>query len=83
MNKETLIKQLLYRSNHRGCKETDILLGKYFNKKQSELSDDKLEIYRKFLEEDDVFIYDWITNKADAPGEYGDLVGEIKRFHGF
>lgn len=83
MNKETLIKQLLYRSNHRGCKETDILLGKYFNQKHQKLNDEELEIYRKFLEEDDVFIYDWITNKADAPGEYEGLVREIKGFHGF
>jgi antitoxin CptB len=82
MNKEILIKQLLYRSNHRGCKETDILLGKFFNEKHSEFDDEKLKIYRSFIEEDDVFIYDWVTDKIDVPMEYGLLVGEIREFHG-
>ncbi len=81
MNKENLIKQLLYRSNHRGCKETDILLGKFFNEKYKEFSDSKLELYRSFIEEDDVFIYDWITSKIESPKEYADLVLEIKKFH--
>ena len=55
MSKENLIKQLLYRSNYRGCKETDILLGKFFSDKYLELDDDELEVYRRFIEEDDMF----------------------------
>ena len=47
MNKEILIKQLLYRSKHRGCKETDILLGKFAEEKITNFSDEKLNLYQK------------------------------------
>lgn len=81
MNKEILIKQVLYRSQHRGCKETDILLGKYIVKKINEFDDEKLELYQKFINEDDLAIYDWILSRMNVPEEYVGLVGEIREFH--
>ena len=60
MEKEILIKQLLYRSNHRGCKETDILLGKFFNSEFKNFSDEKLNLYNQFISQDDALIYDWL-----------------------
>jgi len=81
MNKEILIKQVLYRSQHRGCKETDILLGKYIVKKINEFDDEKLELYQKFINEDDLAIYDWILSRLNVPEEYLGLVGEIREFH--
>lgn len=81
MEKELLLKQLRYRSNHRGCKETDILLGKFFNEKFGELDDYDLEIYRRFIEEDDMLIYDWIMKKIAVPEDYLELVEAIQEFH--
>lgn len=81
MQKELLLKQLSYRSNHRGCKETDILLGKFFNEKFAELDDKNLEIYRKFIEEDDMLIYDWILGKVRAEEVYLPLIEMIRGFH--
>ena len=81
MNKEILIKQVLYRSQHRGCKETDILLGKYIVEKINEFDDEKLDLYQKFINEDDFAIYDWILNKMNVPEEYVGLVVEIREFH--
>ncbi len=81
MQKELLLKQLSYRSNHRGCKETDILLGKFFNEKFAELDDKNLEIYRKFIEEDDMLIYDWILGKVRAKEVYLPLIEMIRGFH--
>ncbi len=81
MEKSLLLKQLLYRSNHRGCKETDILLGKFFSEKFSEFGDAKLENYRRFIEEDDMLIYDWILGKVAAKDEYKLLIDEIRKFH--
>jgi antitoxin CptB len=81
MQKDLLLKQLKYRSNHRGCKETDILLGRFFNEKFSELNDEDLEIYRRFIEEDDMLIYDWILEKIATKSEYLPLVCQIKKFH--
>lgn len=81
MQKDLLLKQLKYRSNHRGCKETDVLLGNFFNEKFSQLSDDELEIYRHFIEEDDMLIYDWILGKAESENKYQTLILEIRKFH--
>ncbi len=81
MNKEILIKQVLYRSQHRGCKETDILLGKYIVEKINEFDDEKLDLYQKFINEDDLAIYDWILSRMNVPEEYVGLVGEIREFH--
>lgn len=81
MEKELLLKQLLYRSNHRGCKETDILLGKFFSEKFNEFNDKNLEIYRRFIEEDDLLIYDWILGKVAVKNGYEKLVEEIRKFH--
>jgi len=74
-----LHKQLLYRSIHRGCKETDFLIGKFAEKKLGEIKD--LEIFGKFLEEDDAQIYDWLLDKENTPEIYRNLVLQIKEFH--
>lgn len=76
--KDILLKQLSYRSNHRGCKETDILLGKFFNEKFTELD---LQLYRSFIAEDDALIYDWIMGKKGAKAEYLELIESIRTFH--
>ena len=81
--KDLLLKKLLYRSTYRGCKETDVLLGKFFQKKYQDFEDKNLEIYQQFIEEDDALIYDWLMSKIDAPEIYQDLVKEIQQFHDF
>jgi antitoxin CptB len=81
MDKEIFIKQLLYRSMHRGCKETDILLGKFIVDKILEFNDDKLQLYQNFIDEDDLMIYEWILNKSNIPEQYVEMVDEIRTFH--
>ena len=79
MNNENFVKQLLYRSVHRGCKETDFLIGEFAKVKLAEISD--LELFGRFLEEDDLRIYDWILGKEESPKEYLRLLQEIRDFH--
>jgi len=81
MPNKILSKQLLYRSTHRGCKETDFLIGKFVTAKLSEITDSKLNLLTKFLEEDDLKIYDWILGKEVVPEGYLELIGEICEFH--
>jgi diadenosine tetraphosphate (Ap4A) HIT family hydrolase/succinate dehydrogenase flavin-adding protein (antitoxin of CptAB toxin-antitoxin module) len=76
---EDLIKQILYRSLHRGCKETDFLIGKFAENKLSEIND--LELFGRFLEEDDAKIYDWLLDKEPAPEYYSQVILQIKEFH--
>lgn len=79
MSNDLFLKQLNYRSNHRGCKETDILLGKFFNEKFDEISD--LKNYGELIEEDDMLIYDWIMKKTPVLQKYQKLVSQIQQFH--
>ena len=48
-DKELLIKKLLYRSIHRGCKETDILLGNFAIARTESFDDSKLDRSAKEL----------------------------------
>jgi len=76
------IKKMLYRSWHRGCKETDILLGDYAKNKIFDLNDSQLALLEKLLEVDDTFLYNWITEKSSAPEEHDhEILRDIKEFH--
>ncbi len=79
MNKEILVKQLIYRSIHRGCKETDFLIGEFSKAKLNEIND--LELFGKFLEEDDMLLYDWILGKVEVEKQYQEIVLKIRQFH--
>ena len=79
--KELLIKKLLYRSIHRGCKETDILLGNFAIASVESFNDSKLALYQNFISEDDMEIYDWILRAKTTPEKYQSLVTEIQKFH--
>jgi antitoxin CptB len=76
---EQSLKQILYRSTHRGCKETDFLIGEFVKAKLAEIYD--LKIFSDFLQEDDWNIYDWLLNKQQEPAQYKKIVGEIRAFH--
>ena len=76
-----LRKQILYRSSHRGCKETDFLLGNFFSEKLTSLAESDLTLVCSFLEEDDLKIYDWILDKEIMPNAYLALVADIRKFH--
>ena len=80
-NKELFLKELLYRSTHRGCKETDILIGKFAEAKLANFNDKELQLFKNFIIEDDAEIYDWILNKSPCPQVYVGLVGDIRVFH--
>ena len=63
-------KRLLYRSNYRGFKEADILLGGFAKAYMHELTDLEVEQFEHLLEAKDHDIYDWITGKKDLPKAY-------------
>lgn len=80
-NQKDLVNKLLYRSLHRGCKETDFLLGKYSESFVFEMDLGELKLFEEFLEEDDMAIYDWILSKINAPEKYSKLLKKIRDFH--
>ena len=64
MSNQTLIKRLKYRSWHRGCKETDLILGHFADQRLETLDPALLATYEALLDEDDAYIWDWLTGKA-------------------
>lgn len=61
------LKRLRYRSWHRGCKETDLVLGTFCDRHLDSMSDDELVRFEALLAEDDADIWNWLTEKTLCP----------------
>ena len=67
-NKEILKKQIIYRSNHRGVKEMDLLLGSFVKKYINDLQNDDLQDLMNILLIEDEIIQKWYFEKvSDNP----------------
>ena len=82
MSTENQLKKIIYRAVHRGCKETDFLLGDFFVANKNDISELGLDLCEKFLDEDDMLIYDWILEKIPHDEIYKNLIEKIRKFHG-
>jgi antitoxin CptB len=71
------IKKILYRSSHRGCKETDFLFSRIGADAVAKLDDAALGLYETFLEESDYDIFAWLTGKERLPEEYAAIAGAL------
>jgi antitoxin CptB len=73
------LKRLTYRSLHRGCKETDLVLGTYCTQKIHELPESELKRFEAFLDEDDADIWAWLIEKKPCPkAEYAPLLVALR-----
>ncbi|WP_017930440.1 succinate dehydrogenase assembly factor 2 [Robiginitomaculum antarcticum] len=70
INLEARRKRLIYRSNYRGFKEADILLGGFAAKFVPDMQADDLTELEALLEENDHNIYAWITKSAPLPAQF-------------
>jgi antitoxin CptB len=78
--RELWLKRLTYRSLHRGCKETDLVLGHYCTHQLEVLSDADLQLFESFLDEDDADIWAWLTEKTTCPNPaYAPLIDQLRR----
>ena len=62
-NKKNLIKQIIYRSSHRGSKEMDLLLGNFVKKYINVFDDKDLSDLYELLSIEDEIIYKWYFKK--------------------
>ena len=77
--RELWLKRLTYRSWHRGCKETDLVLGTYCARHIEQLSEPQLQLFEALLDEDDAEIWAWLTDKKPCPNaEYAPLLAELR-----
>lgn len=73
-----LIKCLKIRSNRRGTKEMDIILGGFSEHHLHQLDRNALDLYAEMLNENDIDLYLWITKKASPPQKFMDLIRQIQ-----
>jgi len=78
MSQELLLKRLRYRSLHRGCKETDLLFGKFSESQLAALGPSEIAAYERLLEENDADIWGWMTGKTPPAAEYAPLIAMLK-----
>ena len=62
-NKEILKKEIIYRSQHRGFKEMDLILGQFVKKYIEIFNEDELNDLNKLLFMEDELIYKWYLDK--------------------
>lgn len=73
--------EIIYRSVHRGCKETDFLIGKFAVAEIDNLDENELKLFKDLIVEDDMAIYDWILDKVEMPEKYQNLIQKMRKFH--
>ncbi len=79
LQRDLWLKRLRYRSWHRGCKETDLVLGTFCDQHIERLTDADLRRYEALLDEEDADIWSWITGKSSCPKpEFLPLLDELK-----
>jgi len=74
LKREQTIKKLLYRSCNRGCKATDLIIGRFAKENLDKMTDEELNVFSELLELSDADIYDWYIKKKPLPGEKSNSV---------
>jgi len=62
-------RRLLFRANHRGTRENDILLGGYVTARIATFSDPDLTALEEILELPDPVLADWLTGRTPIPDD--------------
>lgn len=60
-------RRLIFRSGHRGTKEMDLILGSFAVQNVPNFNEDELSAYDLLLTNNDPDLYNWITEKEQAP----------------
>jgi antitoxin CptB len=60
-------KRLLFRSWHRGTRETDLILGRFADSHLDSFDAGQLDRYEALLECSDADLFDWVGGRAAPP----------------
>jgi antitoxin CptB len=75
-------RRLLFRSWHRGIRETDLLLGRFADAHIGDMTDGDLDEYERLLDVPDHDIYGWVTGEIAIPASHhSGLLDRIRAFH--
>ncbi|MGE3149163.1 MAG: succinate dehydrogenase assembly factor 2 [Pseudorhodoplanes sp.] len=75
-------RKLLFRSWHRGIRETDLIMGRFADSQIAALTDSDLDDYEKLLDVPDRDLYAWVTGEYPPPQPFDtDLFRRLRDFH--
>lgn len=75
---EVQIKRIRFRSWHRGCKETDLVLGRFADNALAALSQEEITLFEALLEENDNDIWNWLVERQSPPTQYVELMDMLR-----
>jgi antitoxin CptB len=62
-------RRILFRANHRGTHETDILIGGFVAARIAAFSEAELDTLEEVMELDDTDLADWLTGRVPIPAD--------------
>jgi len=62
-------RRIVYRANHRGTHETDLLIGGFVAPRIATMSEDELDALEAVMELQDADLTDWLMGRAPIPTE--------------
>ncbi|PID35770.1 MAG: succinate dehydrogenase assembly factor 2 [Rhodobacterales bacterium] len=77
-SREDRLKRLTMRSNRRGIKEMDIILGRFAQRALAGLSAAELDQYELLLGENDNDLYQWVTEQKPTPERLVELMDQVR-----
>lgn len=66
---DTRRRRLLFRANHRGTHENDLLIGGFVAPRLADFTDEELDALEEILELPDAELADWLTGRRPIPPE--------------
>ncbi|KUO54936.1 MAG: hypothetical protein APF80_13865 [Alphaproteobacteria bacterium BRH_c36] len=77
-------RRAIYRAQHRGTKELDIVMSRYAAARIADMNPDEMTLFEQFLALPEPQLYDWVM-KGEAMHDIGfsALVADVRRFGGF
>ena len=63
-------RQLLFRSWHRGMRETDLIMGRFADAAIATLTEPELAEFERLIDVPDGELLAWVTGAADVPADY-------------
>jgi antitoxin CptB len=80
LDRAARLRRLGYRAWHRGTKEADMMVGGFFDRHSAEWSDEEMDWFEAFLEEQDVDIMAWAIGTAAVPERWeGSMMRRLKQ----
>jgi antitoxin CptB len=79
--RENRLKRLTMRSQRRGIREMDLILGPFAEAHLAAMTEAGLALYEALLSENDQDLYSWATGAMQVPARYAALLSRIMAAH--